>query len=373
MRIRTFVPLAATLAALISGCSAGQTRKIPRAVVSVARVEERDMPYIIQASGTVEPRHTATLSSPVGGVLQRVMFREGENVREGQPLFQIDPRPFESALSQARGVLARDRAQWTVAQAEAQRAETLIQQKLISQSEYDNARSTADGLAATVRADTAAVDAARLNLEYSTVRAPINGRTGKLLVHVGDMVKANAPDSPLLTINEMSPILVRFAVPQSELALVQQHVGTQPLTWVTRPGSDSTAIEGHLTFVDNQVDAATGTVLLKSEFPNRDAALWPGAFVNVRLVLFTERRAIRVPSTAVVNAQTGTFVYIVNPDSTVAVRPVRMSRAADEWSVIADGLKPGERVVTDGQLRLTQGARVTWKEPITNAAINGKS
>ena len=181
------------------------------------------------------------------------------------------------------------------------------------------------------------------------------------------MVKANAPDAPLLTINEVSPILVHFAVPQSELALVQRYQAARPTTWVTRPGADSTAIEGRLTFVDNAVDASTGTVLLKSEFPNRDAALWPGAFVNVRLVLFNERHAIRVPAQAVVNAQSGTFTYVVKDDSTVAVRPVKVSRSADEWSVIGTGLVAGERVVTDGQLRLTPGSRVTWKDASPSA------
>jgi len=357
-----------SLAWIATGCGANAPRRAPRMVVAVARVEERDTPYAILASGTVEPRQTATLSSPVGGVLQRVRFREGDEVREGQPLFQIDPRPFESALAQAQGVLARDRAQLSVAQTNVQRAEALIDQKVISSQEYDNSRATAEAARATVHADSAALVAARLNLEYSTVRAPISGRTGKLLVHVGDMVKANAPDSPLLTINELSPILVRFAVPQSELPRVQRYRATRPATWVTHPGVDSTAIEGQLTFVDNTVDAGSGTVLLKSEFPNRDAALWPGAFVNVRLVLFVERHAIRVPSPAVVNAQSGTFVYVVNADSTVTVRPVRMSRTADDWSVISEGLTAGERVVTDGQLRLTPGARVTWKEPAPTAS-----
>jgi len=188
------------------------------------------------------------------------------------------------------------------------------------------------------------------------------------MVHVGDLVKANAPESPLVTINELHPILVRFAVPQSELPLVQRHEDAQPKTWVSPPGGDSIGVEGRLTFVDNQVDGATGTVLLKSEFENRDALLWPGEFVNVRLSLFTERNAIRVPAAAVVNAQSGTFVYVVKADSTVDMRPVKVARTAEEWSVIANGLAPGERVVTDGQLRLSPGSRATWKDPAGGAS-----
>ena len=363
-------PLGAlTLVLLVAGCGgAAATRRTPKVAVAVASAERRDIPYVIAASGTVEPRQTATISSPVGGIIQRVMFREGQDVTEGQPLFQIDPRPFQTALAQARGILARDIAQAKAARTEADRSQTMLEQQLISQHDYDTAHSNAEALEATVHADSAAVLTARLNLEYSTVRAPIGGRTGKLMVHVGDLVKANAPESPLVTINELHPILVRFAVPQIELPLVQRHEDAQPKTWVSPPGGDSIGVEGRLTFVDNQVDGATGTVLLKSEFENRDALLWPGEFVNVRLSLFTERNAIRVPAAAVVNAQSGTFVYVVKADSTVDMRPVKVARTAEEWSVIANGLAPGERVVTDGQLRLSPGSRATWKDPAGGAS-----
>ena len=363
MRAERIAPVVLALAlVLAAGCGGAAQRRVPRPVVAIARAEQREAPYTILASGTVEARQSATLSSPVGGILQRVMFREGQDVRAGQPLFQIDPRPFQSALDQARATLARDRAQARVARANADRAHALMEQNLISQQEWDTARSTSEALDATMHADSAAAANARLNLEYTTVRAPIGGRTGKLLVHVGDLVKANAPESPLVVINELSPILVRFSAPQSELALIQRYRSARPPVWVTRPGADSSAIEGHLTFVDNEVDAGTGTVLLKAEFSNRDAALWPGAFVNTRLVLFVEPHAIRVPSPAVVNSQSGTFVYVVLADSTVVIRPVRVSRSVDDWSIVAQGLKPGEQVVTDGQLRLSPGARVTWKE-----------
>ncbi|HTM57527.1 MAG TPA: efflux RND transporter periplasmic adaptor subunit [Candidatus Udaeobacter sp.] len=361
-----FVPFVAIT--LLASCATNQQRRQPKAVVAVARAEQRDAPYSILASGTVEARQTAAVSPPVGGILRSVLFHEGQDVRAGQALFQIDPRPFESALAQARATLARDRAQARAARNDAERARVLVDQKMIADADWDAKRSAAEALEATVRADSALAANARLNLAYCTVRAPISGRSGKLLAHVGDLVKAESPDQPLVVINELSPILVRFAVPQSELALIQRHRAAHPPVWVTRPGSDSTEIEGHLTFVDNNVDQTSGTVLLKAEFPNHDGGLWPGAFVNARLVLFVEPLAIRVPSPAVVNSQNGTFVYVVGDDSTVAVRPVRVARTVDEWSILASGVHVGERVVTDGQLRLTPGARVTWKEPTRTAA-----
>ena len=367
-RIATILLVPLITAAFLSSCANNQQRRQPKSVVAVARVEQRDAPYAILASGTVEARQTAAVSPPVGGILRNVLFHEGQDVRAGQALFQIDPRPFESALAQARATLARDRTQARAARNDAERARVLVDQKMIAEADWDAKRSAAEALEATVRADSAVAANARLNLGYATVRAPISGRSGKLLAHVGDLVKSDSPDAPLVIINELSPILVRFAVPQSELALIQRHRAAHPPVWVTRPGADSTEIEGHLTFVDNNVDQTSGTVLLKAEFQNHDGGLWPGAFVNARLVLFVEPLAIRVPSPAVVNSQTGTFVYVVGDDSTVTVRPVRVSRTVDEWSILASGVHAGERVVTDGQLRLTPGARVTWKEPTRTAA-----
>lgn len=352
----------ATLVAAIAGCGGEAKRHPPRLPVTVALAELRDAPYSIVASGTVEARHTAGISSPVGGTLQRVLFREGDDVTEGQALFQLDARPFQAAFQQALAAQARDEAQAVSARSNAERSKALAQQNLIAQQELDAAVANDAAARAAVRADSALVTTARLNLEYCTVRAPISGRTGKLLVHVGDLVKANSPDVPLVIINELRPILVRFAVPQSDLPALMTHRGAEPPVFVNRGGVDSTWTEGRLTFVDNQVDQATGTVLLKAEFANRDASLWPGAFVNARLQLYTEKNACVVPSPAVVNSQNGTFVYVVGTDSTVAVRPVHVERSFDEWSVIGHGLDAGERVVTDGQLRLTPGATVYWHD-----------
>ena len=351
------VPLA------LAGCGAEAKRHAAHMPVTVAIAEARDAPYSIAASGTVEARHTAAISSPVGGTLQRVLFREGDDVSEGQALFELDPRPFEAALQQAIATQARDEAQAVIARSNAERSRALSAQNLISQQEMDAAVANEAASRAAVRADSALVSTARLNLDYCTVRAPISGRSGKLLVHVGDLVKANSPDLPMVVINELRPILVRFAVPQSDLPALMSHRDSNPPVFVNRGGADSTWIQGQLTFVDNAVDAATGTVLLKAEFENRDAGLWPGAFVNARLQLYTEHGACVVPTPAVMSSQSGAFVYVVGADSTVSMRPVRVERAFEEWSVITHGITPGERVVTDGQLRLTPGATVYWRDP----------
>ena len=356
-----------SIASVLWGCGGETKRRAPHMPVSVAIVEKRDAPYTIAASGTVEARHTAAISSPVGGTLQRVLFREGQDVEEGRALFQLDARPFEAAYQQAIATQARDQAQAVTARSNAERSRALAAQSLISQQELDASVANDAASQAAVRADSALVATAKLNLDYCTVRAPISGRSGKLLVHVGDLVKANSPDVPLVVINELRPILVRFAVPQSDLPALMSRQDSKPPVFVNRGGADSTWIEGQLTFVDNAVDQATGTVLLKAEFPNRDGALWPGAFVNARLQLFTERGACVIPNPAVVSSQSGTFVYVVGADSSVAVRPVIVERTFDEWSVIRHGLEPGERVVTDGQLRLTPGAMVYWRDATAGA------
>jgi multidrug efflux system membrane fusion protein len=365
--VRALALLALALA--LSGCAGPAKRRASRMPVTVAIAEQRDAPFSIAASGTVEARHTAAISSPVGGTLQRVLFREGNDVEEGQALFQLDARPFQATYQQAIATQARDQAQAVSARSNAERSRALAAQNLISQQELDESVANDAAAQAAVRVDSALVSTARLNLDYCTVRAPIGGRTGKLLVHVGDLIKANSPESPLVVINELHPILVRFAVPQSDLPDIIRHRDEQPPVFVNRSGADSLWIEGRLTFVDNAVDEATGTVLLKAEFPNRDGALWPGAFVNARLDLFTEKRVCVVPTPAVITSQSGTFVYVVGSDSTVSMRPVHVKRTFGDWSVIADGLQTGEAVVTDGQLRLVPGTPVTWKNhPLAAAA-----
>ena len=351
----------------LPGCGGGQKRPSPRVAVTVAKVEQRDVPVEIGATGTVEPIETAAVGSQVGGVVTRLAFSEGDEVRQGQLLILLDPRPFRAALDQARANLMRDVAQARSARLDAERADQLFRQSLISAAEHDRAVATADALEGTVRADSAAVATARLNHEYASIRSPIAGRTGSLNVHVGDLVKA-ATSEPLVTVNRLRPIRVRFTVSQSELPRVQRYRAANPKVIVQAAGDDSLAYVGRLTFVDNAVDAATGTLLLKGEFPNEERRLWPGEFVQVRLVLTTLRNATVVPATAIATGQQGTYVFVLNPDSTASSRPVAVDRSDDVTAVVSSGLKAGETVVTDGQFRLSPGARVL----VRGAGTGGK-
>jgi multidrug efflux system membrane fusion protein len=279
-------------------------------------------------------------------------------VGQGRVLFQLDARPFQNALAQARATWAKDKAQANLARLTAERNHALYLKGVIAQQDWDQARANAEAAKATADADSALVLAARLSLEYSSIRAPITGRTGRLLVHEGDYVKAQSADA-LVLINQTKPVRVSFAVPVDQVPLVQRYRAAHPRVLVHVPGADSAAtVEGTLVFTDNAVDPASGTLLLKGEFPNRDGRLVPGQFVDVRLVLAEQANALVVPSPAVTAGQQGTFVYVMNADSTVTPRPVSIVRSADELSIVSGGLKAGEMVVTDGQLRLSPGARV---------------
>ncbi len=339
---------------------AGGPSRVP---VTVARAAQRAIPVELTATGTAEPRQTAAVESQVTGILTQVTFHEGDGVETGQVLFQIDPRPFQAALDQARGMLARDQAQAQNARLEAERYAELVKQ------DYDEKRANADALAATVRADSAMVANAQLNLEWATIRAPIAGRTGRLLVRQGNLVRANSAD-PLVVINQIHPILVRFAVPEQNLAPIQRYRRNRLPVLVSPSKQDTAFSAGELTFVDNSVDTATGTVLLKAEFPNRDNALWPGEFLNVRLQLYVEDSALIVPSQAVMTGQQGTYVFVLNQDGTARSQPVTVERTAGQYAILTRGagVHVGEQIVTDGQLRLTTGAAVEVKGGGTSGA-----
>ena len=359
--LAVLLPLAAATVLFAPGCARKDATRAQSVPVTVARVEKRSMPYAIVATGTVEPIQTADVGSQVGGTVVRIDFREGQEVQSGQALFELDARPFRAALSQASGALARDRAQWQTARLDAERSEKLWQQNLLSQSDWDGKRASADGLLGTLQSDSAQVAKARLDLEYATIRSPLTGRTGKFNVHVGDYVKA-ATSEPLVTVNQMRPINVRFAVSEDDRASVMKYRAMNPRVMV-RPGSDdSVEIAGRLAFVDNAVDPTTGTLTLKGEFANGDGRLWPGAFVEVRLVMAMQKDAIVVPAPAISNGQQGTYVYVLNADSTATARPVVVERSGDVSVVISEGLVPGEIVVTDGQFRIMPGARLVVRE-----------
>jgi multidrug efflux system membrane fusion protein len=347
----------ALLLATLPGCGAKRAQRQPRVAVTVARVERRPMPLQIVTSGTIEPVEEANVGSQVGGVVQRIAIREGQEVAAGQVLVELDPRPFRAALEQASGALGRDRAQARSARLDAERADRLLQQSLISPADHDKAIAAAESYAAAAQADSGTVANARLNLEFASIRAPISGRTGRVNVHVGDLVKA-ATSEPLVTINQVQPIRVSFTVPQDQIPLIQRYRNASPRVLVRASAGDSLDLPGRLAFVDNAVDPATGTLLLKGEFPNRDGRLWPGEFVEVRLVLTVQPDAIVVPAPAVTIGQQGAYVYVLNADSTASPRPVTVLRTDDVAAVIASGLKAGETVVTDGQFRLAPGAKV---------------
>ncbi len=330
--------------ALGTGCSRQGRMRAQRVPVTVARVEVRPVPYEIATNGTVEARQTAGINAQVGGVVLRIAFREGDEVAAGQLLVQIDPKPFQAARLQA------------------ERAAKLVVDNYISQDEADTKRAAAEALHATVRADSAAAATAALNLDYAAVRAPFAGRTGNLHVHVGDLIKANDTGNPMVTLNQVRPILVRFTIPERELPQVLAHRSEGLRVDVHAGGSDTVLESGSLAFMDNAVDPATGTLLMKGEFQNRDGALWPGQFVDTRLVVYVEKNACVVPQPAITTLPAGAFVYVLQPDTTVAIRPVKVTRTARNLAVISTGLKPGETVVTDGQLRLSQGSRVMIRD-----------
>ena len=317
------------------------------------------MPYEIAATGAVEPIRSVNVTSQVSGMLRRVRFAEGDEVTQGQVLFEIDRRPYEAALQQAEANLSRDLAQAENAARDAERYRVLASDRSVTEEDYQQKQATADALRATVRADSGALTVARLNLEYATIRAPIAGRTGSLLVREGNLVRANEA-AILVTINQLRPIVVRFAVPATQLPELQRRLGgRRPLRVEAMAAHDSaTALEGELSFVDNHVDSTTGTVLLKARFPNRDGRLWPGEFVDVTLVLGVQSGAIVIPAEAVLAGQQGSYVFVVEADGTARQRLVTVQRTVDGFAVLADPLEAGTIVVTDGQLRVTPGAKV---------------
>jgi multidrug efflux system membrane fusion protein len=362
----------AGLALLLAGCGASANRRTPRASILVAPVERRTVPYEIEATGTVEPREQAAVTAQVGGLITRVTFREGDDVAAGQRLVQIDPRPFQAAVDRAAAALARDRALARTARLDYERANSLSGQQVLAESELDQRRAQYESLEANARADSAALVTARIDLSNATVRAPISGRTGHLSARVGNVLKANETAAPLVTIVQLRPILVHFTLTQTDLPALSRVRGKSPVVLASVGAGDSTWIEGRLTFVDNAVDPASGTLLVKGEFPNRDGRLWPGAFVRVRLRLYEEAGVTVVPSVAVSNSQSGPYVYVVKPDTTVESRTVTVERTWGELSVISSGVEPGEIVVTDGQLRLSPGARATIR-PARKAAGEGST
>jgi multidrug efflux system membrane fusion protein len=423
---RAGLALAAAGALAIAACSREQgepkaATRAPAVPVAVAPVEQKAVPLLVQAIGTVEAYSVVSVRAQVGGELLRVHIQEGQDVHRGDVLFTIDPRSFEAALAQtqatlardvgqeqqaraaierdrarvaqARAALARDQAQAKNAEVEANRYAELFKQDLISREQADQFRVTAESLTATlradeadiksaeetvradeaaiksaqetIRADQAAVDNAKIQLGYTVIRAPIDGRTGSVMLNPGNVVRAGGTsDSTLLVINQVQPIYVSFTVPQQQLPAIKQYMAAAPLEVRAVPAGEPQPLRGVVTFIDNAVDQATGTIRLKATFQNEERRLWPGQFANVELTLAVERDTIVVPSQAVQSGQQGSqFVFVVKDDSTVESRRVVVKRTQGSEAIIGEGLHAGESVVVDGQGRLVAGAKVEVRRP----------
>jgi multidrug efflux system membrane fusion protein len=336
----------------------GPARRIP---VLADTVIQKAVPVEINVIGNCQAYSTVAVKSMVAGEISQVHFTEGKDVAKGDLLFTIDPRPFEAALKQAQANLERDRVQAENAKINAQRYEALIAKQAVSRQQYDQFRTNAEALDATVRLDEAAVENAKVMLSYCFIRSPIDGRTGNLLITRGNLIKAN--DVPLITINQIKPIYVAFSVPEQNLAEIKKYrAAGKSLKVAAFFPNDATGPErGVLTFIDNTVDKTTGTIMLKGTFPNKKRRLWPGQFVNVGLTLTTQPHAVVVPSQAVQTGQQGHYVFVIKPDLTVEPRPVVVNRTINTETIIDKGLKAGELVVTDGQLQLFPGAKVEIK------------
>ncbi len=347
----------------------------PAPVVSVTTAIVGPLPYIVVANGEVEANRTVSVQSLVSGMLTNVAITEGDEVRAGQTLFQIDSRPFSAELDRVRGTLARDEAQLARARGDSTRFAGLARDGYITRQQLDQAFTDVNALGATVAADRAAEQRAQLDLDNTTIRAPIGGRTGQLAIKAGNLVRAQA-DPPLVTINELRPVLVRFSVPERDFAEMRSRAGLdKPLTVSVHPnvGDSTHRTTGTLAFINNVVDRATGSVLLKARVSNRDRNLWPGQFVTIGLELSVDRNAVTVPAEAVVTTASGSFVYVV--DSGTAKRVgVKVGRQSGGAVKLDSGLVGGEQVIVEGQNKLSDGAKIELRStaPSTGGAGGGR-
>jgi multidrug efflux system membrane fusion protein len=364
------------VAILAAGCSRGNKNAgAPDVPVLVAKAIATNVPVQIDppSVGHVMAISTVTIHSQIQGMISVIHFREGQEVKKGDPLFTIDPRPTQAALDQARADLQRDAAQLEYATVNFAREQKLFDAKIISRDELDTNKAALDAATGVVAADKAEITNALLNLEFCHIDSPVDGVTGGLQSYVGNVVKA--PDDALLTINQIHPIYIAFAVPEQYLTEIKKQMrGKKLKVSATFQNMDGSRPQGELTFIDNSVDETTGTILLKATFPNEDRALWPGQFVQVELTLSELTNAIVVPTQAVQTGQTNQFVYVVKPDPTNATIQVVEERSVtiginyENKTVVERGLQAGEMVVTDGQLRLAPGVKVSVKSSIQPAA-----
>jgi len=318
------------------------------------------MPLAISVIGTAEAFSNVAVRAQLTGALTSVNFKEGDDVKEGQALFTLDRRPLEGALQQAQATLERDTAQANQAKSTAARFQDLQARGIATKEQADQSRTSAAALEATLQSDRAAVENAKVQLQYATIAAPISGRTGALLVHEGNLVRAN-DTVPLVVINQVAPIYVSFGIPETRLPELKRYMDRGTVHVEATPPGETVSSTGRITFIDNSVDSTTGQIRIKASFPNTDHRLWPGQFANVNVLLSTEPNAVVVPTTAVQTGQQGNYVFVVKPDMTAELRVIELERQNADAAVIAKGLTPGETVVTDGQLRLVDGTKISIK------------
>ena len=343
----------------------GQTQPGQQGAVPVFATEAKaqNVPIILRGIGSVQAYNTVSVKSRVDGNITQIAYREGQDVKAGQLLIQLDPRPFQAALDQAMGTEEKDQATLANAQLNLARDAAIVGNNLaISRQQYDTDKATVAADQATVDSDKAAVEAAKVNLDYAAIRSPIDGRTGQRQVDIGNLVQASAATS-LVVVTQMKPIYVTFSVAGSDLTRIRENMSRHPLKVAAYDANDQKQIaEGELTLVDNQVNATTGMVTLKATFPNNDELLWPGAFVNAHLVLDTVQNGVTVPSAAVQMGPQGAFVYLIKDDSTVDTQGVEVTQIEAGTALIATGLKAGDKIVVSGQSRLYPGSRVAVQE-----------
>lgn len=361
LRALTSSFLLLSLAALAGCTQKTQTAApAPAVPVTIATAEQKTVPLTVRAIGAVEAFSTVEVKSQVAGQLVAVHFTEGQDVKKGQLLFSLDRRPFEAALQQAEGQLAKSQAEMAQAEANAARYARLMQEGVIARERYEQEQTNMQALRATVDANRAAVETARVQLGYTQIYAPIEGRTGSVQIHAGNVVKAN--EASLVVINQVRPIYARFSLPEQFLPEVKQHIAQGKLKVdAVVPKTNTATSAGTVSFVDNAVNRETGTIAMKAEFRNEDRRLWPGQFVDVTLTLSERPNAVLVPTQAIQTGQQGQFVFVVKSDNTAETRPVKAGAAVDDDTIVEQGIQAGERVVTDGQLRLAPGTRVEVK------------
>jgi multidrug efflux system membrane fusion protein len=351
--------------ATTSGRSGGGLPPVP---VLTAKAVTKDVPQVVHTVGSVEAYSTVEIRPQVSGVLLNVSFSEGQEVSAGELLFTIDPQPYQVAVSQAEATLAKDAAQANNAEAMRKRNEDLLARGILSQQDYDTSSTQAASLKAAVQADQAQIDSAKLQLQYTKITAPVSGRTGALLAHLGNLIRTT-DTSAMVVINQITPIRVTFGLPAMYLTQVRTQQAVSPLSTSARAAGSTDALStGQVSFLDNAVDPQTGTLKVKGTFANTDRRLWPGELVEVSLQLSVARRAVVVPAAAVQNGQQGQYVYLVKSDRTVAFMPVQTSIRNGDDVVVTTGLKAGDEIVTDGQLGLTPGAKTQLKNASGSAA-----